>query len=149
MYHWSPTVNRSCIEETGLQPNSAPTSPPAEHIAPYLCFAPDPRAAWALSGDMRWAFHIDKWDLWQANIDTATDKTEIRSESEIRVYGAIPTDRLWRVGSRNVHLGTPAGIEISYDDAYAIRWHDQHEGIPYKIIERLDHALKASEAAPS
>lgn len=53
---------------------------------------------------MDWVSEIEKWDLWQVVLD---EKDEIHYRStfgnrleEIKVYTAIPADRVWYVGTR-------------------------------------------------
>jgi len=75
-------------------------------VSPYLSFSPTPSCAWSLSGAMEWVSEIDRWDLWQVRIEEG-DEVGIRPEfgpvvQEIKVYSAIPADRLWHVGERGV-----------------------------------------------
>lgn len=53
---------------------------------------------------MEWVSEVDCWDLWQVRLED-TDSVSIRPEfgpvvQEIKVYNAIPADRLWHVGER-------------------------------------------------
>jgi hypothetical protein len=71
---------------------------------PYLCFALEPSTAWGLSGDMDYVTEIDEWDLWQVRFNS-DDEIHYRSEfgdeiKELRVFGAIPPQRLWWVATR-------------------------------------------------
>jgi hypothetical protein len=113
LFHWSPSERRREIEANGLQPYQLATvcSDP-ELTSPYICFSPTPSRAWALSGAMDWVSEIDQWDLWQATL-ADRDHVCVRSDfgpeiQEIKVYGSIPADRLWLVGSRGVPVLEPA-----------------------------------------
>lgn len=107
LYHWSPKERRSDIAEHGLRPRSpAVTHSGHSEVAPYLCFSPTPSCAWSLSGAMEWTSEVDGWDLWQVAVAEG-DSICIRPDfgpiiQEIKIYNAIPTDRLWHVGERGI-----------------------------------------------
>lgn len=111
-YHWSPHDRYYAIMQNGL----IPYAPPAVHTIfnettgndvigwPYICFALEPSAAWRLSGDMDHASDIEDWDLWQVQFSDG-DELHFRSEwgpqiLELRVYNAVPPDRVWWVATR-------------------------------------------------
>lgn len=105
LYTWSPSDRRRSILAEGLRPYSAPVTHGGEERAPYLCFATTPSAGWGLSGDMSWTSEIEEWDLWQVRLQDG-DEVHYRADfgpvlKEIRVYNAIPADRLWLVGARS------------------------------------------------
>lgn len=107
LFHWSPNERRGDIERLGLQPRQiATTHSDPSLTSPYICFSPTPSRAWSLSGAMEWVSEVDEWDLWQVRLAEG-DHVVVRSDfgpeiQEVKVYGAIPTDRLWLVGSRHV-----------------------------------------------
>lgn len=107
LYHWSPADRFDEIYRTGLRPHCAPTV--ASGTLAYICLSPDPSTAWSLSGAMDWVSEVDEWDLWLARIAPG-DHVCIRGEfgpliEEVKVYGALPADRLWWAGRR---IPTPA-----------------------------------------
>lgn len=108
LYHWSPADRRSAIRAEGLRPYCPPTlctgGPDGDLSYPYLCLSPTPSSAWGLSGDMDWVSEIEAWDLWQVRL---ADGDEVRYRGdfgpvlrEVRVYNAIPADRIWYVATR-------------------------------------------------
>lgn len=110
LFHWSPADRRAAIRAEGLRPYapaniSTQLDDDDRALAwPYLCFSPTPSSAWGLSGDMEWASEIDAWDLWQVRLAEG-DEVHYRGDfgpvlREIRVYGAIPADRVWYVATR-------------------------------------------------
>lgn len=107
LYHWSPSERRDEISRDGLQPHRpAVTHSDPSMTSPYLSFSPTPSRAWSLSGAMEWVSEVDCWDLWQVRISEG-DSICIRPDfgptiQEIKVYNAIPADRLWHVGERHV-----------------------------------------------
>lgn len=111
LFHWSPSDRRSVIRTEGLRPYCPPTISTGDLAWPYLCFSPTPSSAWGLSGDMQWVSEIDDWDLWQVRLAEG-DEVHYRNDfgpvlREIRVYNAIPADRLWFVGTRSGACAEP------------------------------------------
>lgn len=104
LYHWSPTSRRREIREKGLLPYQAAVRTAFTPRAPYVCFATSPSQAWGLSGDMADESEVEKWDLWQVRLAEG-DEMHVRPEfgmaiKEVRVFNAIPPDRVWYVATR-------------------------------------------------
>lgn len=114
LFHWSPADRRDRIRREGLHPYCPPVlhgGPNGDLTFPYLCFSPTHSSAWGLSGDMEWVSEIDVWDLWQVRLAEG-DEVHYRSDfgpvlREIRVYGAISTDRCWYVATRECPVAQP------------------------------------------
>jgi hypothetical protein len=109
LYHWSPVVNHDSILRRGLCIKHRSIN--GEWRPPYICFAPTPSLAWALSATHN--RHIKKWDLWCCWNDSVSgyeklfqgDKNWPKTwPTEYRVYERIPKSRLWYVGTRNLKL---------------------------------------------
>jgi hypothetical protein len=103
LFHWTPADNYRSIMDNGLQLHQPARG--AEEFRPgYLCLAPDPRAAWSLSGGMDRS-EIEEWDLWVVTLHNI-DEVRIRPDFgphivEVRVHNPISADRLWYVGRRD------------------------------------------------
>lgn len=112
LYHWSPADRRDAIRGEGLRPYSTPTVHSDPDLAsPYLCLSTTPSSGWGLSGDMGWVGGIEEWDLWQVRLAEG-DEVHYRADfgpvlREIRVYTAIPADRVWFVASRRCPVFEP------------------------------------------
>lgn len=106
-YHWAPLERRDEIVSGGLQLLTRSIAYP-DGITPHICASLDPRTAWSLSGDTDWGRENEDWDLWQI-MWSENDELRARIEPghriyEIKVYNAIPPDRLWWVGTRQPWL---------------------------------------------
>lgn len=107
LFHWSPSDRFDQIYRDGLRPHCPPTV--ASGTLPYVCLSPTASRAWSLSGGMEWTSEVDEWDLWQVRLEDGDD-VRIRPDfgpviQEIKVYGAIPADRIWWAARR---ISTPA-----------------------------------------
>jgi hypothetical protein len=103
LYHWSPVERRADVAAQGLRPGCAPNV--AGYPLGYVCLGSTPSSAWALSGAMEWTSEIDEWDLWQVRLVDGDD-IRVRPDflpaiREVKVYGPIPADRVWHVGTRH------------------------------------------------
>lgn len=102
LYHWSPRDRRASIRHSGLVPGKRPTIGTIRTVTDgrhMICLAPDPAAAWSLSGAARWARELCvTWDLWQAHL-VDTDEVHVLPHYgprivEVRVANRIPKRRL-------------------------------------------------------
>ncbi len=104
LYHWAPAQRWAQINREGLRPFSKNTV--ASGTLHYLCSSPDPAEAWLLSGAVEWCAEIEQWDLWRIRLAPG-DQVHVRpffgnQIEEVKIVNAIPADRLWYVGRRDV-----------------------------------------------
>lgn len=108
LYHWSPRSRAASIRRLGLVPGKRPTIGTTRTVTDgryMVCLAPDPAAAWSLSGAI-WARELGVvWDLWQAHL-VDTDEVHVRPDFgprivEVRVANRIPKRRLVWLAERS------------------------------------------------
>lgn len=109
LFHWSPAERHESIRRHGLRAGMPATvaGSPQRHICAGVC----PQRAWAISGAMDFVSDIETWDLWLIHIAT-TDELHVRPDygpdiDEIMIKTAVPPDRLWWVGRRNIDTTAP------------------------------------------
>lgn len=111
LYHWAPAARHDEIRRLGLQPYSPPCIGGVEphewaNGCGHVCLGTSPSAAWQLSGalDYEHLTEIEEWDLWEVRLGER-DEVRVRSEFgprvwEVKVYNAIPPDRVWWAATR-------------------------------------------------
>lgn len=100
LYHWAPTERRASIQRLGLVPGRLSVC--GRWRPPYVCFADDPRWAWALSP--RFNKDVESWDLWSVHTSALSGYEEVGSRGgnvhEFRVYERVYKRDVWFVGTR-------------------------------------------------